>query len=70
MTPKEASRKRAAATEEYENDGGFVEDAPKSKKSKQTKNSTVVSGKQEDDEGNEYWEVSRRMSSRKSEIVG
>lgn len=64
MPPKGASRKRAAATEEYDNDGGFVEDAPKSKKSKQTSNSKAVSGKQEDEEGNEYWEVSIPSSSR------
>ena len=58
MPPEGSSRKRAAPTEEYENDGGFVEDAPKSKKGKQSSGSKVANGKQEDDEGNVYWEVS------------
>ena len=39
--------------EEYESDGGFVEDAPKSKKQKKE----LSGGVQKDDDGNEYWEV-------------
>lgn len=54
MPPKK-SRKRAAE-EDYESDGGFIEDAPKSKKSKAT--SQVVNlEKQQDDDGNDYWQV-------------
>lgn len=38
---------------DYESDGGFVEDAPKSKKQKKE----LSGGIQKDDDGNEYWEV-------------
>ena len=47
------SRKRGAG-DDYEADGGFVEDAPKNKKSKAAAGSSV--GKADSD--NEYWEVS------------
>lgn len=46
--------------EDYESDGGFVEDAPKNKKRKsepKQRNSDM----QKDDEGNEYWEVRRTL---------
>lgn len=51
--------------EQYEADGGFVEDAPKSKKRRSAGNelkstegkSTVNTDMQKDQEGNEYWEV-------------
>lgn len=49
-----ASRKRGAS-DDYEADGGFVEDAPKSKKSKAVAGSSAGKG----DSENEYWEVSR-----------
>ncbi|TKA50545.1 hypothetical protein B0A55_12878, partial [Friedmanniomyces simplex] len=49
---------------EYENDDGFVEDAPRSKKAKNAganegKKATISTEAQTDDEGNEYWELSR-----------
>lgn len=53
MAKKPLARKHA---EDYESDDGFVEDAPKSKKIKtevKPRNTTM----QQDDEGNEYWEV-------------
>lgn len=55
--------KRAAA-ETYDSDGGFVEDAPKSKKSKAKsdfKNASTVGGAaqmQKDSEGGVFWELS------------
>lgn len=65
MPPKNFDRKRAAREETYGSDDGFVEDAPKSKRSKTAGNelkrrdgkATVSEGLQHDDEGNEYWEV-------------
>jgi hypothetical protein len=55
--PMTASRKRGAT--DYEADGGFVEDAPKSKKSKASTatSSTVTAGVQKDEDGSDYWEV-------------
>ncbi|KAK1062945.1 hypothetical protein LTR74_009892 [Friedmanniomyces endolithicus] len=49
------------AQEQYENDDGFVEDAPQSKKAKSAganegKKATTNTQIQIDDEGNEYWE--------------
>ena len=57
--PKQFSRKRAAS-EEYENDGGFVEDAPKNKKTKAASASEVKSKTSTKSNGSEteYWEVS------------
>lgn len=58
--------KRRAPVESYENDGGFVEDAPKSKKSKKDQKqprkseSRVLSnddGSSKDQNGDLYWEV-------------
>lgn len=48
--------------EDYESDGGFIEDAPKTKKLKgsrvhETKRPVVSNEVHVDDEGNEYWEV-------------
>lgn len=51
--------------EEYDSDGGFIEDAPKSKKVKtEPKQRTEPNQKkvvsqdvQKDEDGNEYWEV-------------
>ena len=57
MPPKYKPRKRAAETEEYGSDGGFVEDAPKSKRSKTSKASPSKDTKKDDD-GNDFWEVS------------
>lgn len=57
MGKGQVSRKRAAA-EQYDSDDGFVEDAPKSKKSKS--GSAKASGNlemQKDSDGNPYWEV-------------
>lgn len=56
MPPKAYSRKRTAVADEYDSDGGFVEDAPKSKRAKSTK-APPSKDAQRDDEGNEYWEV-------------
>lgn len=50
-------RKRAASNE-YEADGGFVEDAPKTKKTKAVPKS---SAKTEDSES-QYWEVCGKRS--------
>lgn len=49
-------RGRKRATQDYEDDGFVVTDdsAPKSKKAKKGQSA----GKQQDDEGNEFWEVS------------
>ncbi|KAK4613719.1 Putative RNA polymerase II transcriptional coactivator [Fulvia fulva] len=67
MPPKK-SRKRAAE-EDYESDGGFIEDAPKSKKSKAT--SQVVNlEKQQDDDGNDYWQISGKRRLVVSEFKG
>jgi len=60
-------RKRASEADVYEPDDGFVEDAPKSKKSKTAASEVkkregkeqVNLDKQTDDEGNPFWEVSR-----------
>ena len=53
MPPK--SRKRV---DEYEDDDGFVEDAPKSKRSKTASKSATSKELQHDDDGNPFWEVS------------
>lgn len=52
MPPK--SKKRASKADDYGSDGGFVEDAPKSKRTK----TAISKDKQVDDDGNPYWEVS------------
>ena len=57
---KPLSRKHV---EEYDSDGGFVEDAPKSKKQKSEPKQTNT-GVQTDDDGNEYWEVRQAMHRR------
>lgn len=58
--------KRRAPVESYENDGGFVEDAPKSKKSKkdqkqgrksESKSLGSDHGPSKDQNGELYWEV-------------
>ena len=58
--------KRRAPVESYENDGGFVEDAPKSKKSKkdqkqgrkpESKSLSNDHGPLKDQNGELYWEV-------------
>ncbi|EMC95672.1 hypothetical protein BAUCODRAFT_498768 [Baudoinia panamericana UAMH 10762] len=56
--------------EDYEDDGGFVEDAPKSKKQKDRNDNgaaetTLNSGTQIDEDGNEYWELSRGRNTRR-----
>lgn len=53
MPPKFYGRKRGPV-DEYEADGGFVEDAPKSKKSK-AGNQTKAAN--DDGSGSQYWEV-------------
>jgi hypothetical protein len=51
MPPK--SKKRASKADDYDSDGGFVEDAPQSKRAK----TAISKDKQEDEDGNPYWEV-------------
>jgi len=46
--------------ESYESDGGFIEDAPQSKKRKGGGRTAASAGLQKDDNGDEYWEVSAR----------
>jgi hypothetical protein len=54
MPPKGSSRKRAAV-DDYEDNGGFVEDAPKSKK---TKAAPVKEAKSKTEAPeSQYWEV-------------
>lgn len=48
------SKKRASKADDYDSDDGFVEDAPKSKRTK----TAISKDKQVDDDGNPYWEVS------------
>ncbi len=48
-------RKRSAEVEEYDSDDGFVEDAPKSKRSKVSKEGPGVEKKGKD--GEVFWEV-------------
>jgi hypothetical protein len=61
--PKQLSRKRAAS-EEYEADGGFVEDAPKSKKTKaaSVKETKSKSHSKSEESESQYWEVSAPRS--------
>ena len=54
--PKQLSRKRAAS-EEYEADGGFVEDAPKNKKSKAASEAKGKASTKSDESSSQYWEV-------------
>ncbi|KAK3061884.1 hypothetical protein LTS18_005240 [Coniosporium uncinatum] len=73
-----AGRKRATEAEAYESDDGFVEDAPKSKKSKTAASEVkkregkeqVNLDKQTDDEGNPFWEVSKLRRVTVSEFKG
>jgi hypothetical protein len=62
--PKQFTRKRPAG-DEYEADGGFVEDAPKSKKTKaggNAKAATSKSSAKSQDSESQYWEVCRIRS--------
>ncbi|KAI5195924.1 hypothetical protein AUEXF2481DRAFT_25517 [Aureobasidium subglaciale EXF-2481] len=54
MPPK--SKKRASKADDYDSDGGFVEDAPQSKRAK--KGQPISKDKQVDEDGNPYWELS------------
>lgn len=56
MPPKYKSRKRVSDDNDYDSDGGFVEDAPKSKKAKTAKEAPSKEH-QKDDDGNDFWEV-------------
>ena len=63
MPPK----KRSAEVEEYDSDGGFVEDAPKSKKSKMSKigasgSSKAAGGASTGKDGEVFWEVCAQRS--------
>lgn len=57
MPPKYKSRKRAVEVDEYNSDGGFVEDAPKSKRAKSDNKAPLSEGLQKDNDGNQFWEV-------------
>ncbi|KAF4308637.1 putative RNA polymerase II transcriptional protein [Botryosphaeria dothidea] len=61
-------RGRKRATQDYEDDGFVVTDdsAPKSKKAKKGQSA----GKQQDDEGNEFWELSAKRRVTVSEFRG
>jgi hypothetical protein len=64
--PKQFTRKRPAG-DEYEADGGFVEDAPKSKKTKAAGNvkaATSKSSVKSQDSESQYWEVCEISSRR------
>ena len=56
--PKQFTRKRSVG-DEYEADGGFVEDAPKNKKPKagNVKAATSKSTAKSQDSESQYWEV-------------
>jgi hypothetical protein len=56
--PKQLTRKRPAG-DDYEADGGFVEDAPKRKKTKagNAKAATSKSSAKSQDSESQYWEV-------------
>lgn len=57
MPPKSGYKSRKRVSEDdYDSDGGFVDDAPKSKKVKTTK-AGPPKELQKDDENNEFWEV-------------
>lgn len=59
--PKQPSRKRAASNE-YEADGGFVEDAPKSKKPKASASETKSKAAAKSQDSDEiFWEVSKTL---------
>lgn len=62
--PPKGSRKRAAS-EEYEADGGFVEDAPKSKKTKaaSVKEAKPKPSPKSEDLESQYWEVGESRAS-------
>jgi hypothetical protein len=78
-----AGKKRpsSAVASDYESDGGFVEDAPKSKKAKTTKTAKkgtksseaaaeyVAGGGQVGKDGDVYWEVCRFTSSVQRPLV-
>lgn len=62
--PKQFTRKRPAG-DDYEADGGFVEDAPKSKKTKAAGNVKAASSKsnaKSQDSESQYWEVCKIRS--------
>ncbi|CAD0107523.1 unnamed protein product [Aureobasidium uvarum] len=50
MPPK--TKKRVTKADDYDSDGGFVEDAPQSKRAK----TAISKDKQVDEDGNPYWE--------------
>jgi hypothetical protein len=57
--PKQFTRKRPAG-DDYEADGGFVEDAPRSKKTKAAGNAKAATSKssaKSDNSESQYWEV-------------
>ncbi|KAI9800398.1 MAG: hypothetical protein M1825_004168 [Sarcosagium campestre] len=74
------SKKRISADDEYESDGGFVaaeEDGPKSKKTKtgtstsaSTKGVKVPGGGSRDEDGAEFWELSKNRRVTVSEFRG
>lgn len=67
------SNKRRAASDAYESDDGFVEDAPSSKRAKQSSSSSKskgAGGSLVDTEGNTYWELSGMRRITISEFKG
>lgn len=55
MPPKYKSRKRVSEANDYESDGGFVDDVPKSKRTKTTQ--TAPSKDLQTDGDDTFWEV-------------
>lgn len=75
--PPKGSRKRPAAAESFESDNGFIEDAPKPKKSKQSAGNAVKekdgktkisTEKQTDENGDVFWEVRQAPLSDKQNL--
>lgn len=66
MPPK--SKKRVTNANDYDSDGGFVEDAPKSKRAKTT--NPISKDKQLDDDETPYWELSGKRRVNLSEYRG
>ncbi|GAB7352251.1 hypothetical protein MBLNU459_g2720t1 [Dothideomycetes sp. NU459] len=69
MPPKYKSRKRVSEANEYDSDGGFVEDAQISKRAKTTQ-AAPSKETQTDEEGNEFWEISAKRRIQISKFSG
>ncbi|CAD6591861.1 MAG: hypothetical protein ASARMPREDX12_005467 [Alectoria sarmentosa] len=78
MTKRKSTSTAAAAGESYDSDGGFVEDAPRSKKAKGVKNGEGGRSKKEDGkgevgkkkDGEGFWELTSKRRVGISEFKG